>query len=85
MAQVTVTVPDSVAQELGQDVLERTVLEAVAIMGYREALLTLGEVGALLGLNYAQTEAFLSARGVPLGYDARALEADRQANLKLLG
>ena len=84
MAELVVTIPDRLAEEWGRETLPRTILEAVAIEGYRQARLTQGEVGALLGLNFAQTEAFLRERGVSLHYDLEDFEADRQANQKLL-
>jgi predicted HTH domain antitoxin len=84
MAEVLVTIPDRLADEWGREVLLRTMLEAVAIEGYRQERLSQGEVGELLGLGFSQTEAFLRERGIALHYDLDDLEADRQANRKLL-
>jgi predicted HTH domain antitoxin len=84
MAEVVITIPDHLADEWGRERLSRTILEAVAIEGYRQERLSQGEVGALLGLSFSQTEAFLQERGIPLHYDSEDFEADRDANQKLL-
>lgn len=78
------TIPDRLADEWGRDTLPRTVLEAVVVEAYRQARLSQGEVGTLLGLSFAQTEALLRERGIPLQYSLEDFEADRQANRNLL-
>ena len=42
----------------------------------RRRRLTQRQVGAMLGLDYWQTETFLNERGVPLNYSAADLAAD---------
>ena len=67
------------ASEVGIDgngVEGRHVMEDAAIEGYRAGRLSQRQVGAMLGLDYWQTEAFLKERGVPLNYSAADLEAD---------
>jgi hypothetical protein len=76
--QVTVELPDQVARQWGEtpDAVGRHVLEDAAMEGYRAGRLSQRQVGAMLGLDYWQTEAFLQGRGVPVNYSAADLEAD---------
>ena len=64
--QVTVEMPDQVARQWGEtpDTVGRHVMEDAAIEGYRAGRLTQRQVGAMLGLDYWQTEAFLNERAV---------------------
>jgi Uncharacterised protein family (UPF0175) len=64
--QVTVEMPDQVARQWGEtpDTVARHVMEDAAIEGYRAGRLTQRQVGAMLGLDYWQTETFLSERAV---------------------
>jgi hypothetical protein len=66
--QVTVELPDQVARHWGEtpDAVGRHVLEDAAIEGYRAGRLSQRQVGAMLRLDYWQTEAFLQGRGVSL-------------------
>ena len=84
--QVTVELPDQVARQWGEtpDAVGRHVLEDAAIEGYRAGRLSHRQVGALLGLDYWQTEAFFQERGVPLNYSAADLEADNVTLDKIL-
>ena len=70
--------PDQVARQWGEtpDAVGRHVMEDAAIEGYRAGRLTQRQVGAMLGLDYWQTEAFLIERAVPLNYSAADLAAD---------
>jgi len=76
--QVTVEMPDQVARQWGEtpDAVGRHVMEDAAIEGYRAGRLTQRQVGAMLGLDYWQTETFLNERAVPLNYSAADLAAD---------
>lgn len=69
---------DQVARQWGQtpDAVGRQVMEDAAVEGYRAGRLTQRQVGAMLGLDYWQTEAFLTERSVPLNYSAVDLAAD---------
>jgi hypothetical protein len=80
--QVMVEMPDLVARQWGEtpDAVGRHVMEDAAVEGYRAGRLTQRQVGAMLGLDYWQTEAFLNDRAVPLNYSAADL-ADDQATL----
>ncbi len=70
--------PDQVARQFGQtpDAVGRHVMEDAAIEGYRAGRLTQRQVGAMLGLDYWQTEAFLTERAVKLNYSPADLAAD---------
>lgn len=84
--QVTVEMPDQVARQWGKtpDAIGRHVMEDAAIEGYRAGRLSQRQVGAMLGLDYWQTEAFLTARGVSLNYSAADLAADNATLEKIL-
>ena len=71
--QVTVEMPDQVARQWGKtpDAVGRHVMEDAAIEGYRAGRLTQRQLGAMLGLDYWQTETFLNERAVTLNYSAR--------------
>jgi predicted HTH domain antitoxin len=81
--QVTMEMPDQVARQWGKtpDAVGRHVMEDAAIEGYRAGRLTQRQVGAMLGLDYWQTETFLNERAVPLNYSAADL-ADDHATLE---
>ena len=84
--QVTVEMPDQVARQWGEtpDAVGRHVMEDAAIEGYRAGRLTQRQVGAMLGLDYWQTETFLNERAVPLNYYAADLAADNATLDKIL-
>ena len=84
--RVTVELPDQVARQWGEtpDAVGRHVLEDAAIESYRAGRLSQRQVGAMLGLDYWQTEGFLQERGVPLNYSAADLEADNVTLDKIL-
>jgi hypothetical protein len=84
--QVTVEMPDQVAGQWGEtpDTVGRHVMEDAAIEGYRAGRLTQRQVGAMLGLDYWQTETFLSERSVPLNYSATDLAAGNATLEKIL-
>lgn len=78
--EVTLHIPDDVAKRLsaaGGDV-SRTVLEALALEGYRQHALTLYQVSELLGLSRVETEDFLGQHQVPLSEIGEA-DLDREA------
>jgi predicted HTH domain antitoxin len=84
--QVTVEMPDQVARQWGEtpDAVGRRVMEDAAIEGYRAGRLSQRQVGAMLGLDYWQTETFLNERAVPLNYFAADLAADNATLEKIL-
>jgi predicted HTH domain antitoxin len=85
--QVTVEMPDQVARQWGEtpDAVSRHVMEDAAIEGYRAGRLSQRQVGQMLGLDYWQTETFLTVRGVPLSYSAAELQADKATLERILG
>ena len=84
--QVTVEMPDQVARQWGKtpNAVGGHVMEDAAIEGYRVGRLSQRQVGAMLGLDYWQTEAFLNERAVPLNYSSADLAADNAALEKIL-
>ena len=84
--QVTVKMPDQVARQWGEtpSAVGRHVMEDAAIEGYRAGRLSQRQVGAMLGLDYWQTETFLSERAVPLNYSAADLAGDKATLEKIL-
>ena len=84
--QVTMEMPDQVARQWGEtpDAVGRHVMEDAAIEGYRAGRLTQRQVGAMLGLDYWQTETFLNERAVPMNYSAADLAADNATLEKIL-
>jgi predicted HTH domain antitoxin len=79
---VTLHLPDDVAKRLsalGGDV-SRQALEALALEGYREQILTLYEVSGMLGLSRVETEDFLGQHHLPLSSIDEA-DLDREAAL----
>jgi predicted HTH domain antitoxin len=84
--QVTVQLPDAVAQQLGRDAdIPRHILEAVALEGYRAGRLSRGQISEMLDLSFFQTEAFLKDHGAELAYSLADLNADRAALDKIVG
>ncbi len=83
---VVVSMPDPVARQWGEtpQAIARHVVEDAVIERYRTGRLSHRQVGEALGLDYWQTESFLSARGVPLNYSADDLEADEATLGKIL-
>jgi predicted HTH domain antitoxin len=59
-------------------------MEDAAIEGYRAGRLSQRQVGAMLGLDYWLTEAFLNKRVVPLNYSAADLASDNATLEKIL-
>ena len=84
--QVIVEMPDQVARQWGDtpDAVGRHILEDAAIEGYRAGRLSQRQVGAMLGLDYWETEDFLTRRTVPLNYSPADLAGDSAALEKFL-
>ncbi|HEY3761336.1 MAG TPA: UPF0175 family protein [Verrucomicrobiae bacterium] len=84
--QVIMDMPDQVARQWGEtpDAVARHVMEDAAIEGYRTGRLTQRQVGAMLGLDYWQTETFLQQRSVMLNYSGEDLAADSVTLEKIL-
>ena len=85
--QVTLEIPDDVAESLGgpRGTMARTVMEALAVEGYRGGALTTKQVRLLLGhASRWETEDFLSAHGVWPGITADEAAEDSRALRALL-
>lgn len=80
--EVTLRIPDDVAERIsasGGDVSRRA-LEALALEGYREQILTLYQVSEMLRLSRVEREDFLGQQHVPLATIDQA-DLDREAAL----
>lgn len=80
---VTIQLPKQIEQQLEREwgsEVPRRILEAIAVEGYRQEVLSRRQVGELLGLNFWETEAFLKERGAYLHYSKEDLEKDRASN-----
>jgi len=82
---MTITIPDEIAGELGQApaAVQRRVLEAVALEGYRAGQFSIGFVGRMLGLSLWDAEKFLDRHDARRPYTADMLHEDRQTLDKL--
>ncbi len=87
MIEITVQLPENVARSFGDNPTDmaRTLLQDAAIEGYRAGRLSHRQVGEMLGLDYWQTEAFLSQNRVPLNYTVADLEEDLRTLDTILG
>lgn len=76
--EIKIYVPVEIASNLAVDEndLSRKTLEALAIEGYRNGRLSIGQVAELLELTVLQTEDFLFDKNVPLNYSAADFEED---------
>jgi hypothetical protein len=76
--QLTIEVPDHIAEGIGERAkLERDMLEAFAAEAYRTEKLSRRQVGDLLGLDYWDTEEFLSRHEAKRPYTLADLEVNR--------
>lgn len=78
---VVVSLPDSVAQEFdtSERKLERQILEALALEGYRSERLTAFQVGEMLGLETRmQVDGFLKKNGVFIEYTKQEMDEQRR-------
>jgi len=64
--------------------LSQAAREALAIESYRQGKLSVGQCGEVLGLSFAETEAFLRSRGVDLGMTLEDVQRDQQCLRGLL-
>lgn len=84
---ITVELPANIGQSLnaGWCDVPRKTLEAIAVQGYRDGVLTRSQVSEMLNQDVWETEAFLKEHGAFLHYDVHDLEADRRAIEEVLG
>jgi len=82
--EVTLQLPDDIAKQLGDmPSVSRQLLEALAIDAYRRERLSRHQVSQLLGLDYWQTEEFLSRHDAKRPYTLADLEVDRKSLARL--
>ena len=76
--EITIHVPVEIATHLAvdDDDLSRKTLEALAIEGYRNGRLSVGQVAEMLEFSALQAEDFLHSRDVSLNYSAADFEED---------
>jgi predicted HTH domain antitoxin len=79
MVEITIQLSDVLARALGSTPEERSrrVIEDAAIEEYRSGRISLRQVGEMLGLDYWQTEGFLTDRRISLNYSIGDLNADQ--------
>jgi predicted HTH domain antitoxin len=85
MTNITFQVPEDIARDLGEEQdLERMVLEAVAVEGYRSGKLTQAQVRRLLGYQTRmEVDGFLKQHGVYLEYTLEDLDRESAIGDKL--
>jgi len=77
---VMLELPDDIAQALAaQGDISRRALEALAIEGYRQEVLSQLQVGTLLGLARVETEDFLAQHVDLYTYDLQELHREAEA------
>lgn len=83
---VVVSMLGPLARQWGDDpqAIARGLKEDAVLERYRTGKLSHAQVGEALGLDYWQTEAFLTERGVPLNYSVADLETDEVALEEIL-
>jgi predicted HTH domain antitoxin len=79
MASITIELPDTIIKELEttSGEISRTILEAIALEGYRSERLSRSEVRQLLGFTWQETENFLAHHGLSYHYNLDDLNEDR--------
>jgi predicted HTH domain antitoxin len=84
--QVTVTLPDDIAEGLGHEAeARRRVMEALVLQRYLAEEISLGRVAELLSLSRSAAEDFLDRNNARLPYTHAMLEEDRRSLAHLLG
>ncbi len=79
MVEITIKLPDTLALTFGAtpEARSQRLKEDAAVEEYRAGHLSQRQVGEMLGLDYWQTERFLTEREVSLNYSLDDLRADR--------
>ena len=81
--QVMIDLPEDIARQLqsNEQSVEHSVLEAIALEGYRSGKLTQAQVRKILGFQTdLQVDAFLKAHDVYLDYDEEDLQRDTETS-----
>lgn len=87
MVEITIQLPEKFAGSFGETpgARSRRVLENTAIEEYRIGRLSQRQVGEILGLDYWQTEKFLTEHKVAINYHLEDLAVDRATLHAVLG
>ena len=84
--QVTVKLPDEIAEGLGQGAeVPRRVLEAIVLQRYLSQEISLGRLAELLSVSRAEAEEFLDRNNARLPYTREMLLEDRRNLIQALG
>lgn len=83
--EITINLPEDIARVIiaNGGNLEREILEATAMEGYRAGRLSHGQVARMLGLGRFELDAFFKEHKIPLNYSFDDLEEDRRTLDKL--
>ena len=78
--EITINLPEDIAGVFSAngESIEREILEATALEGYRTVRLSHAQVGRMLGLNRFEVDEFFKNHEVALNYTIEDLEADRR-------
>ena len=79
MSTITIELPEAIRESLEAQwqELPRYLLEHLAVEGYRQGLLSHGQVSQMLGVDYWTSEEFLKSHKVFPNYGFEDLEQDR--------
>ena len=78
--EVSLSIPDEIATQLNTaGDISRLALEGLAIEGYRQEALSLGEVAELLGLSVYEADGFLKSHREPAGITLDELQQQTAA------
>ncbi len=84
--QVTVRLPDEIAEGLGPDAeVPRRVVEALVLQRYLTEEISLGRLAELLNLSRTEAEAFLDRNNARSPYTREMLEEDRRNLAEVFG
>lgn len=76
--QITIDVPDELAQHFDREYLSREILESLVVQAYQREKISSAEVGRILELpSRWAVDAFLKQHHADLHYDEADLERDR--------
>ena len=87
MVEITIKLPEILALTFGAtpEARSQRLAEDAAVEEYRAGRLSHRQVGEMLGLDYWQTDRFLTERRVPVNYGVGELDADLVTLKEILG
>jgi len=84
--QVTLKLPDEIAEGLGRDAeIPRRVLEALILQRYMSGEISLGRLAELLGLSRTEADSFLDRNNARHPYTREMLDEDRRNLAEVFG